>query len=97
MTTSKAHTAVISCMVRNCASIRKTPAIPARGPCKLEDCVGMSIAVDMLYNSLVSIPRLQGESHIQFELMRRIKLSTLACGYHLPKGLPKGGCFLWDW
>jgi hypothetical protein len=53
VTTSKAHAAAIFRMVRNCASIRKTPTIPARGPCKLKDCVGMSIAMDMLYSFLV--------------------------------------------
>jgi hypothetical protein len=60
VTTTKAHAATTLHMVGNCAAIRKTPMIPAQGPCKLEDAVGMSVAVDMLYGSLVSVPRLQG-------------------------------------
>jgi hypothetical protein len=66
VTTTKAHAAAILRMVCDCAAIRKTPMIPVRGPYKLEGLVGMSVAVDMLYSSLVSVPRLQGESHIQF-------------------------------
>ncbi len=93
VTTSKAHTAAISRMVCNCALIRKIPTIPARGPCKLKDCVGMSIAIDMFYSSLVSIPRLQGESHIQFKSMRYIQATYTCLWVSSPQGIAKGGSF----
>ncbi len=94
MTTTKAHTAAILRMVCNCAAIRKTPMIPAGGPCKLEDAVGMSVAVDMLYGSLVSVPRLQGESHIQFESMRCIRAMFTKSWNLFPQGIAEGGSFL---
>jgi hypothetical protein len=73
--------------------------IPAQGPCTLEDAVGMSVAVDMLYGSLVSVPRLQGESHIQFELMRCIRATITKSWILLPQGIAEGGSFsylLWE-
>jgi hypothetical protein len=94
VTTTKAHTVTILRMVRNCAAIRKTPMIPARGPCKLEDSVGMSVAVDMLYSSLVSVLRLQGESHIQFEPMHCIRATFTRSWISLPQGIAEGGLFL---
>ncbi len=64
ITTTKSHTAAIKCMVQNCATICKMPTIPPRSPCPLSDTVGMSIAVDILFNAMMPTPRLQGETHI---------------------------------
>ena len=58
VSTTQAHTAAVKRIVRNCASIRKTPTIPARGPMPLGDAVGMSIAVDMSQNSLLATSRI---------------------------------------
>ncbi len=93
VTTTKAHAAAILRMVCNCAAIRKTPMIPAQGPCKLKDSVGMSVAVDMLYSSLVSVPRLQGESHIQLKSMRRIQATFTRSWISLSQGIAEGGLF----
>jgi hypothetical protein len=92
--TTKAHAVAILRMVCNCAAIRKTPMIPVQGPCKLEDLVGMSVAVDMLYSSLVSVPRLQGESHIQFELMCCIRATFTRSWISSPQGIAEGDLFL---
>jgi hypothetical protein len=66
ITTTKSHAAAIKGMVWNWATICKTPTIPPRGPCPLSDTVGMSISVDMLFNTMTATPRLWGETHIQF-------------------------------
>jgi hypothetical protein len=57
VTTTQAHAAAVKRIVRNCAAIRKTPTIPARGPTPFGDAVGMSIVVDMLQNLLLATSR----------------------------------------
>jgi hypothetical protein len=94
VTATNDHAVAILRMVRNCAAIRKTPMIPAQGPCKLKDSVGISVAVDMLYSSLVSVPRLRGESHIQFESMHCIQATCTRSWISLPQGIAEGGSFL---
>jgi hypothetical protein len=56
-------------MVTNCRRIRKTPTLPARGPMPLADHLGTGIAVEMLFNSSTTRPRLKGKAHIQFDSM----------------------------
>ena len=69
--TTQAHAAGVKRIVCNCAAIRKTPTIPARGPMPLEDTVlGMSVAVDMLQNLLLATSRIPGE---QFESVRHLR------------------------
>jgi hypothetical protein len=66
-----AHATVVKCTVQNCALIQNTPVtLPAQGPMQLADPVGMGMAINMLFNVLTAKPRLKGESHIQFDLMR---------------------------
>ncbi len=70
VSTIGSHAAAVKQTVMNCKRIRKTPTLPARGPMPLADHLGMGIAVEMLLNSLTATPRLKGEAHIQFNLMR---------------------------
>jgi hypothetical protein len=73
VTTTAAHASATKRVIRNCSIFRKTPTIPARGPMPMRDVVGMSTAVDMLFNSITAKPRLKGKHHIQFESMRRVR------------------------
>jgi hypothetical protein len=70
VSTIGSHAAVVKQTVMNCAQIRKTPTLPARGTMPLGDHLGMGITVEMLFNSLTATPRLKGEAHIQFDLMQ---------------------------
>jgi hypothetical protein len=72
ITTMAAHAAATKHLVRKCTLIGKTPTIPPRRPLPMSDLVGMSVAVDMLLHLLMANPRLEGESHIQFNSMHRV-------------------------
>ena len=52
--------------------LRKTPLDPSRGPMPMEDNVGMGLAVEMLFHSLVEKPRLKDQKFIQFDSMRKL-------------------------
>jgi hypothetical protein len=80
-------------MVWNCATICKTPTILTHGPCPLSDTVGMSIAVDMLFNMMTATPRLWGESHIQFESMQQVCATFTKTWISFPKGIAEGASF----
>jgi hypothetical protein len=55
----------------------------------------MSVVVDMLYGSLVvSVPRLQGESYIQFESICCIRATFTKSWILLLQGIAEGGSFL---
>ncbi len=93
MTTTQAHAAAVKRIVRNCAAIRKTPRIPARGPTPLGDTVGMSIAVDMLQNSLLATSRIPGEEHMQFESVRCLRATFTKAWISSPQGIAEGAAF----
>lgn len=93
MTTTKAHAGAIKRIVWNCETIRKTPTIPPRGPAPLWDAVGMSVAVDMLHNSLTGVARVPGETHIQFESMRRVRATFTKTWISSPQGIAEGAAF----
>jgi hypothetical protein len=79
ISTIKRHAAAVKRTVQNSGLIRKTPAIPHRGPMPLADNLVMIMAVDMLYNSLSGKPGLKGELFIQFDSMQRLRATfTLA-------------------
>ena len=59
----------------------------------LEDNAGMSIAVDMLYNSLSARPRIMGETFIQFDSMRRVRATHSSAWESLPAGIKEGSTF----
>ncbi len=69
--TIEAHAAAINKAVLNCQLLRKMPSIPPRGPMPLADMVGMSLAVELLFHSLTAVPRIKGQSHIQFDSIRK--------------------------
>jgi hypothetical protein len=58
--------------------------------------MGMSIAVDMLFNAMTATPRLQGETHIQFELMRQVLATFTKTWISSPKGIAEGASFSSD-
>ena len=64
------HPAALKRSVGNCQLFQKTPTIPPRGPMPLTDPVGMGLAVELLFHSLTTTPRITGESPIQFDSMR---------------------------
>jgi hypothetical protein len=93
ITTTKSHAAATKHMVWNCTTIHKTPIIPPCGPCPLSDTVGMSIAVDMLFNGMTATPRLWGETHIQFKLMRRVRAMFTKAWFSSPQEISEGASF----
>jgi hypothetical protein len=90
MATIKAHAAAIMRTTQNCKIIQMTPPIPPRGPMPMSDSVGMGMAVALLFNSLSAIPRLKGETHIQFDLMRRPRATCTAAWESSPTGIREG-------
>ncbi len=91
--TMEAHATAILRAVRNCQHFRKTPLIPPRGPMPISDGVGMGLAIELLFHSLMAIPRIKGETHIQFDSMRRPR-ATFASAWELsPMGTEEGSSF----
>jgi hypothetical protein len=76
-----------------CTRIRKTPTIPMRGPMPLSNQVGMGMTVDMLFNSLTAQPRLKGENFIQFDLMRKPRVTFTSTWESTPAGISEGATF----
>jgi hypothetical protein len=90
MATIEAHAAAIKRMTQNCKLFRMTPLIPPRGPMKVSDCMGMGLAVSILFNSLTAMPCLKGESHIQFDSMRRPRATYTLAWESSPKEVQEG-------
>jgi hypothetical protein len=59
----------------------------------LADPVGMGMAIDVLFNLLTAKPRLKGESHIQFNLMRWPCAMFTLVWDSSPAGIDKGATF----
>ena len=76
-----------------CALIRKTPALPVRGPMPMADELGMGKAVKMLYNSLTAKPRIQGQKHIQFDSVQQARATYTVLWESSPVGLKEGSTF----
>ena len=93
VTTTQAHAAAVKRIVCNCAAIRKSPTIPARGPMPLGDAVGMGIAVDMLQNLLLATLRIPREEHVQFESVRRLRSTFTKAWISSPQGVAEGAAF----
>ena len=87
------HAAALKRSVGNCQLIRKTPTIPPRGPMPLTDPVGMGLAVELLFHSLTAKPRIKGESHIQFDSMRRPRATFTSAWESSPIGVQEGSTF----
>jgi hypothetical protein len=88
--TIEAHAAAIKRMTQNCKLFRMAPPIPPQGPMPMSDCVGMGLAVSILLNSLTAMPCLKGESHIQFDSMRRPRATYISAWESSPKGVQEG-------
>ena len=88
--TIEAHAAAIKRWAQNCKLFGMTPPIPPRGPMPMAYQVGMAVAVSLLFNSLTAKPRLAGESHIQFDSMRRPRATHTSAWESSPKGISEG-------
>ncbi len=69
--TIEAHALAVLRTVHNCQQFRKTPTIPPQGPMPMLDSVGMGLAVELLFHLITAVPQIKGESHIQFDSVRR--------------------------
>ena len=59
----------------------------------LTDPVGMGLAVELLFHSLTAKPRIKGESHIQFDSMRRPRATFTSAWESSPIGIQEGSTF----
>ena len=91
--TIEAHANAIRRSVQNCALFRKTPSIPTRGPMPMSDVTGMGLATELLFHSLTATPRLKGETHIQFDSMRRPRATFASAWESSPIGAEEGSSF----
>jgi hypothetical protein len=91
--TIEGHAASTMRSVYNCQLFRKTPTIPPRGPMALTDTVGMGLAVELLFHLLNAVPRIKGESHIQFNSMRRPRATFTSAWESSPIGIQEGSTF----
>ena len=90
VSTIEAHAAAIRRLIQNCKLFGMTPPIPPRGPMPMTDQVGMAVAVSILFNSLNAKPRLQGETHIQFDTMRKPRATYTSAWESSPNGIREG-------
>ena len=91
--TIEAHTAAIKKNILNCQLLRKTPSIPPHGPMPIADTVGMGLAVELLFHSLTAVPRIKGQSHIQFDSMRRPRATFSSAWESSPMGIRENSTF----
>ena len=91
--TIEAHATAILRAVRNCQQFRKTPLIPPRGPMPISDKVGMGLAIELLFHSLTAVPRIKGESHIQFDSLHRSRATFASAWESSPIGTKEGSSF----
>jgi hypothetical protein len=86
-----AHLCETATVVSNTVLINKMPLYQPRGPFPLADSVGMSLAVDMLVESLVSRGRI--ERQIQFSTIRWLRATYTKNWESSPKGAAEGASF----
>ena len=87
------HASSVQRTAKNCKLIGKTPSVPLRGPMPFSDPVGMGVAVEMLFTSITAKSRIKGQSHIQYDTMRKSR-STFSKGYaSSPQGIAEGSSF----
>ena len=67
--------------------------IPPGGPLPLTNPVGMGLAVELLFHSFTAKPRIKGESHIQFDSMRRPRATFTLAWESSPIGIQEGSTF----
>jgi hypothetical protein len=91
--TIEAHASAILRTVHNCQQFRKTPKIPPQGPMPMSDSVGMELAVELLFHLIIAVPRIKGESHIQFNSVRRPRATFTLAWELLPAGIKEGSTF----
>jgi hypothetical protein len=86
-----AHLRETVIVINNAALVNKTPSYQPRGPFPLADIVDMDLAVDMLVKSLVSKGRI--ESHVQFSMLRRLRVTHTKNWESSPLGVCEGALF----
>ncbi len=59
----------------------------------LSDQLGMEMVVDMLFNLLTTLPRLKGENFIQFDLMRKPRVTFTSTWESSPARISEGAIF----
>jgi hypothetical protein len=59
----------------------------------MTDDLGMGKATEILYNSLTAKPRIQGQTHIQFDSVRRARATYTLLWESLPTGIREGSTF----
>jgi hypothetical protein len=91
--TIEAHAAAILRTVHNCQQFRKTPTIPPRGPMPMSDGLGMGLAVELLFHSLMAVPCIKGKSHIQFKSMCRPRATFTSAWESSLAGTREGSTF----
>ena len=91
--TIEGRACTIARTVSICQKLRKTPSIPARGPMPLSNNIGMGLTVELLFHSITTVPRLKGESHIQYESVRRLRATSSSLWESSPAGTCEGSTF----
>ena len=90
-TTLIAHSNSILRTVRFCQAFHKTPSIPPRGPMPFGDQVGMGVACEMLYYSLVAKGRIN--PWITFDTTRKPRGTFSKCWESSPQGISEAESF----
>lgn len=89
--TIEIHANEVKRRVRDCAVLGKTPSIPRRGPMPVADEVGMGLAVEMVYRSLVARGRINKNRHIQYQLLRKMRGTSTRLYQSSPEGIAGKG------
>ena len=91
--TIRSHAAAVCRSIKLCTGFGKTPTIMTRGPMPLQDTVGMGLAVEMLYHSIVAKPKLRGQQFIQYDSMRKLRSTFTQLWRSSPRGIAEGAAF----
>ena len=82
-----AHASEVMRRVRDCAAMNKTPSLDQRGPFLVKDEVGMGLAVEMEYRSLVARGKINKEGYIQYESLRKMRGTSTKLYQSSPRGV----------
>jgi len=85
------HRNSVKANLLRCKELGKTPSYEPRGPFPSYDCVGMGVAVEMLYKSLSAKGKI--EEHVQFDTLRHERSTATKIYESSPKGMLEGYAF----
>ena len=85
--TMETHATEVKRRVKDCTVFGKNPSLPARGPMPLEDNVGMGLAVEMEYRSLVARGQINKEGFIQYQSLRKMHGTSTKLFQSSPEGI----------